>query len=240
LPFWKPLLPPTRYVLTLRSPLSVARSLEVRDGFPVQKSGQLWLDYMISALTHTAGEARLLVAYDDLLGPSAVELQRLARFLGRSVIGGEGTEGNQAAIRPDLQHHRASLQETLTDRTLPVRARLLYATLVSTLQHRQGNPTEPDRSEEAATALAGAMAEEQEPFLAENRQLRIAWEQLHMLVDGLRTELARHRVASAILERHPVWRAYRYARLTLLPTGSRREMAYVRWRRRFGVTRRDG
>jgi hypothetical protein len=41
----------------------------------------------------------------------------------------------------------------------------------------------------------------------------------------------------AALERHPMWRGYRYARLALLPTGSRREMAYVRWRRWFGVRR---
>src|ERR1700722_12084882 len=42
LPFWKRILPPSHYVICMRSPAEVAASLEQRDGLPREKSIRLW------------------------------------------------------------------------------------------------------------------------------------------------------------------------------------------------------
>ena len=53
LPFWKRVFAHCRYdasyVLSLRHPMSVARSLEKRDGFAAEKSYLLWLDHVLEA-----------------------------------------------------------------------------------------------------------------------------------------------------------------------------------------------
>src|SRR5262245_10574709 len=53
LPFWQQLLPHLWYVICLRNPAAVARSLARRDSFSADKSFSLWLTYVESALTHT-------------------------------------------------------------------------------------------------------------------------------------------------------------------------------------------
>ena len=67
LPFWQRFLPPMRYLICLRNPLDVAASLERRDGFSLEKSVDLWLTYVMSAVQHTAGRPRLFVFYEDVM-----------------------------------------------------------------------------------------------------------------------------------------------------------------------------
>jgi hypothetical protein len=246
LPFWRPLLPPTRYVLCLRSPLSVARSLQLRDGFPIDKSGRLWLDHMISALTLTATEPRLIVAYEDLVASWEPEVRRIARFLHHR---GEVTsQAIEASFRPDLQHHRASLVETVAERALPLGARMLYLGLVLALiQHRDG-PTGLDETNTAVKILTQAVAEDpvtlkglagdQQPLLDAYHRLLLVQEGLRAELESLQTDLTRQRAALAELGNHPLWRAYRSLRFALLPQGSRREGAYMRARRWLGAEHR--
>jgi len=87
LPFWKPIfrdleLQPL-YVLATRNPLSVARSLQRRNGFPHAKSYSLWMLHCVDALCGTLGQARLCIDYDELMLDAPRQLGRLGRFLGR-------------------------------------------------------------------------------------------------------------------------------------------------------------
>src|SRR6266545_6854697 len=70
LPFWKEVFIQSQlkvsYVITLRHPLSVCRSLAKRNGFDVEKSALLWLEHVISSLDGTVGENRIVVDYDLL------------------------------------------------------------------------------------------------------------------------------------------------------------------------------
>jgi hypothetical protein len=248
LPFWQPLLPPTRYVLCLRSPLAVARSLEVRDGFPVDKSGRLWMDHMISALTLTEGESRLMVAYEDLLGSSEVQVHRISQFLYHRAGSEITSPALQGSFRRDLQHHPVSLEETLSERRLPFGARMLYAGLVLALVQHRDSSTGPDEMNGAVKALIRAVAEEQptlggqdadrRPLLEAYHRLLAVQEDLHAekatlkaRAESLRAELKRYQVALAELGNHPLLRVYRSFRIALFPPGSRREMAYMRVRR---------
>src|SRR5262245_17288516 len=80
LPFWKRLLPPLHYVLCLRNPADVARSLA--HTMPVEQAMDLWHIYTASAFEHSTGQPRLMVGYDDLMAQWQQELPRLARFVG--------------------------------------------------------------------------------------------------------------------------------------------------------------
>jgi hypothetical protein len=83
--FWQPVFQhlglDDRYVIAFRNPISVIRSLEVRDGFAVEKSQLLWLEHGIDALRDTNGKRRVVLDYDALLASPVEQLRRIARFL---------------------------------------------------------------------------------------------------------------------------------------------------------------
>lgn len=85
LPFWQGVLADlgcdVRYVLVLRHPLSVARSLERRDGLSLEEGVRLWVLHLLPGLIQTAGQPRVVIDYDRLLVRPRPELNRLAKRL---------------------------------------------------------------------------------------------------------------------------------------------------------------
>lgn len=86
LPFWKTAFEhvgaDVSYVLCARHPLSVARSLNKRDGIEPEKSHYLWLHHVASSILETRGERRVVVGYDLLMQQPEAQLRRIARALG--------------------------------------------------------------------------------------------------------------------------------------------------------------
>jgi O-antigen biosynthesis protein len=86
LPFWKGIFKDltfdVRYILTLRHPLSVAKSLEKRDGLSLDKSYLMWLEHVLISLAETQGEKRVLVDFDRLMLDPDVELKRISSTVG--------------------------------------------------------------------------------------------------------------------------------------------------------------
>jgi hypothetical protein len=218
LPFWQALLPPMRYVICLRSPLSVARSLRDRDGFSSDRSGCLWLLHVASALIRTAGHPRLITSYERLVDAFEPELRRLAEFVGRA---GALTDALSreigATIRQDLCHHRNSVLETLDDRTLPFAARALYAALC---RSGQGSGEGGEDGTEDLAALARAAIEDETALTT--LRLRADHEGLQAAHERLERTVAR-------LQAHPMWRGYLRLRRAWIPEGSRREATLRRW-----------
>ena len=85
LPFWQDLFKhlgiAESYVLIIRNPISVARSLKVRNQFALEKSYLLWLEHSVEAYTHTCGMPRVVVDYDALMAHPAEQLRRIAERL---------------------------------------------------------------------------------------------------------------------------------------------------------------
>jgi hypothetical protein len=129
LPFWKPLLPPLRYVICLRNPADVALSLA--HTMPVEKAMDLWHWYTEAALEHTAGEPRVLLFYEDFMADWEAELGRLYRF----VANREGqvpqsiTQAVRDAMAEELQHHRTSPEAVVDEARLTFPAKALYLAL---------------------------------------------------------------------------------------------------------------
>jgi hypothetical protein len=128
LPFWQQLLPNMRYVVCLRSPLDVAGSLDYRNRFSAEKSSQLWLTYVNSALEHSEGRPRLVIFYEDLVDDCLRELQLLADFLGKPERA--KAVDVQRAVREftekELQHYQTSLVQASASPKIAVRPKALY------------------------------------------------------------------------------------------------------------------
>jgi hypothetical protein len=86
LPFWQSIFEYLQlnvsYVITLRNPLSVARSLGKRNNLHPEKCYHLWLDHVLPSVLLTQGAPRVLVDYDLLLGDPQKQISRIATHLG--------------------------------------------------------------------------------------------------------------------------------------------------------------
>lgn len=82
LPFWQEAFESlglqVAYVISLRDPLSVARSLESRNNFHHSWSNIMWLQHYLSAFRDTAGKTRLVVDYDLLISNPEAQVRRIA------------------------------------------------------------------------------------------------------------------------------------------------------------------
>ena len=70
-----------QYVIALRNPLSVERSLAARDGLNATHAQMLWLDHVVPLLRDTQHCSRLFVDYDLVLEHPEREIARLQAFL---------------------------------------------------------------------------------------------------------------------------------------------------------------
>jgi hypothetical protein len=109
LPFWRSVWGDLTVIVTLRNPLATARSLNRRDGMPIQEGMSLWSVHYRSLLEHTTPATRIVVDYEgscaDPVGSAAALLSRLAglRDLDPDVA--------LASVRTPLQHYRATLAD---------------------------------------------------------------------------------------------------------------------------------
>ena len=184
LPFWQKLLPPMRYVICLRNPVDIARSLERRNNFSFEKGSKLWLTYVISALQHTGGHPRLFIFYEDLMRDWPREVRRLAGFLGKpELVEQEAIQQSiQEFVEQELQHHRTSLIDAADEPKLPFPAKALYMVLhtYATYQHQQPDWEVEDATLQRALDVFGSYALE-----AVTEQERLA-----QLVTVLREQVA--------------------------------------------------
>jgi len=158
LPFWQRVVPDARYVICIRHPFAVARSLG--DMESVSKVAALWTRYMSAALRHTAGRDRHLVFYEELMLNPQAQVERLAVFVAgrggpvRATIG----EELGAIVDTSLWHHREpEAIEGGDEHSALMKAQILYSSLHTALQMNPVNgANEPSGVLEAvAAALAG-------------------------------------------------------------------------------------
>jgi hypothetical protein len=120
LPFWQRLLPRMQYLVCVRNPVDVARSLQRRDGFSLIEGIQLWLVYMRRCLEHTVGQRRAFMLYEDVMWNWSRPLQRLAAFVGQPERAEQRDVQDTARsfIVKDLQHHQTSAADSTDESQL--------------------------------------------------------------------------------------------------------------------------
>jgi hypothetical protein len=124
LPFWKSVVPGLSFVICVRSPLEVAKSLAQRNKIPLEQGMVLWHRYMRAALQDSEGSPRMIVHYEDFFSDPEAQSERLARFCGleRPAHGSL----DQSGIRSELRHHQSELGALLEFAAMPTEPKLLY------------------------------------------------------------------------------------------------------------------
>ncbi|MBL4670581.1 MAG: glycoside hydrolase family 99-like domain-containing protein [Flavobacteriales bacterium] len=137
LSFWKPIFShagaEVEYVIAMRNPLSVVRSLEKRNQFPLQKSLLLWLEHYVGAVTGTHEATRIFVDYDRLLNNPRLELARLANALCLSGLDHDGSgidEFVDTFLSKDLCHNQYTQEDLELAADIPVSVIQAYESLL--------------------------------------------------------------------------------------------------------------
>ena len=109
------------YIIAIRNPLSVVRSLQARDNFASEKSYYLWLEHMVPIILETASSRRVVVDYDLLMDNPAHEIGRMARALGleQRIDPVRLEEFQRDFLDAGLRHTRYSLKDIQLDLAAP-------------------------------------------------------------------------------------------------------------------------
>jgi len=112
LPFWRAVFEHCQfevsYILAVRNPRSVVKSLEKRDGLEIIQSYFLWFEYVISSLAFSEGCRRILVDYDLFMASPSNEIDRISKDLGLAI----DQENRQLFLSEFLDHE---LRHTVYD-----------------------------------------------------------------------------------------------------------------------------
>ncbi|PKN92541.1 MAG: hypothetical protein CVU44_15520 [Chloroflexi bacterium HGW-Chloroflexi-6] len=117
------------YVLTIRHPLSVVKSLAERDGFDHEKSYFMWLEHVISSLSNSENCNRVLIDYDLLMQSPDRELNKIAKELGLSVNQSELQKYATEFLDDSLRHTIYSPNDLLLDVACPPLVHEVYSAL---------------------------------------------------------------------------------------------------------------
>jgi len=121
-----------RYAIVLRNPVSVARSLEVRNGFSYEKSHMLWLLHVVPALLLTHGKPRCIVDYDRLIESPAAALLHVSDALGLpsdDVAAAALQEFETEFVSKDLRHSVYDTGAVASETSAPLYVSALYSEL---------------------------------------------------------------------------------------------------------------
>ena len=152
-PLWKPLLREYRLVAAVRHPESVARSLEVRDGFTRREALDLWAQYNERLLQIAHGNGDILW-FDFDAEPNEVT-SSLAGICGSLGLTFEARA--QEAFNPYLRHHHEL--EPITDRRIGDLYARLRARMAEAQPRSAARPVRIDAAERAAIPEARVLKE---------------------------------------------------------------------------------
>lgn len=124
LPFWKMLIPNLRFVICIRSPLEVVRSLDKRYSMPIQRGAYIWYQYMKLAIRDTESCPRIFVFYEDFFKNATSEIDRLVDFCGLQKTNNPSVL--YEAISDKLRHYRDETIVLLNEGNIKTEYKLFY------------------------------------------------------------------------------------------------------------------
>ncbi len=134
LPFWKKVFEhcqfDVNYVLAVRHPLSVVKSLAKRDGFDAEKSYLLWLGHVITGLLESKGNKRVLVDYDLLMQLPEHQLNRIAKCFDLALDTSDLQIYKTEFLDQELRHTLFAPNDLELDKSCPALVQEVYATLL--------------------------------------------------------------------------------------------------------------
>jgi glycosyltransferase involved in cell wall biosynthesis len=135
LPFWREVFEycnfDIKYVLVIRNPLSVAKSLQKRDGFSIFKGYLLWLAHVIESLSVLTDGSSILVDYDLLIKSPDQEIIRIAKHLKLNVSQDELLTFKNEFVDQTLRHTFFSIDDLKNDSLCPPIVTKTYDSLLN-------------------------------------------------------------------------------------------------------------
>lgn len=111
LPCWLPLLVSPVAVVVSRSPLEIARSLEMRDNMAPARALALWERYAVGVLHHLARMPSVFVHHEELMHSPLETVEKLHRELSAHVEGLRLPDEQEVLAFIDPALHRAKVAE---------------------------------------------------------------------------------------------------------------------------------
>ncbi|TMA98239.1 MAG: hypothetical protein E6J74_01890 [Deltaproteobacteria bacterium] len=146
LPFWKEAIPNMRFVICIRNPLEVARSLETRNNISIRKGPALWYRYVRASLEDTEGSPRIFSFFEDFFHNGSGEIARLLRFCGLPVPSKDSDLNS--AVASELRHHTSAIRTLLAEPCVTSECKHFYlglrAIVLPHFSRVEGDRLEPD------------------------------------------------------------------------------------------------
>lgn len=94
------------YILSVRHPASVCRSLNTRNGVDLERGQLVWLLYNLDGYRDAGASLRLVVDYDAIVGDPEGEVARMAQALSPCTnIGAEERAAAAARVEPSMRRY---------------------------------------------------------------------------------------------------------------------------------------
>jgi hypothetical protein len=133
MPFWQPIFDeigiPVTYVIAVRNPISVVKSLAKRDSMSEDKSYLLWLSHVVPSLIDTQQKPRAFIDYDRMLDDPSCALADLSRRLELPLDANSADEFSRSFLEAGLRHTRFSAADLSAVPTVPGAVKQLFAAL---------------------------------------------------------------------------------------------------------------
>jgi hypothetical protein len=152
LPFWRQAIPNMDFLICLRNPLEVAKSLQRRNLLGIEHGAWLWYLYTLAALRDTQQSPRLFSFFDDYFESRDEEVCRVLAFCGLDDC--NDTALLESAIAGELRHHESGDQLLRDEAAIPTECKKLYLGLRSILAQQDLRNIIGDESKSAALSSA--------------------------------------------------------------------------------------
>lgn len=133
LAFWRPVFVclgvRVVYVVAVRSPISVVRSILKSHQIPEEKSYILWLAHLIPALEETRDETRVFVDYDALMDDPTRELSRVSQATGLPLSASDVEEFEHEFLESELRNSRFSATDLDVVRSAPPQVKAVVSAM---------------------------------------------------------------------------------------------------------------
>ncbi len=256
LPFWKEVFLQNQlkvsFVLVIRNPLSVCRSLEKRHGFDFEKSSVLWLEYVISSLAGIADTDCVVVDYDHFVQSPDGELQRIANVLELQINPVEFEKFKDGFLSKELRHTVYDMDDLQQVSSILPLVKEVYSELLLIAEDRIQLKNESfqikishwnneyarlqpilvlaDRLNSTAMTLTAKNSE----LTAKNSELTANLVEKEIIIESLQTQLDHDRQVISVLNQQVNSKAFKLAlwfqkiRLIIIPPSSFLEKS-IRW-----------
>lgn len=130
------------YLLAIRNPVSVADSLQKRDGMDRTQSYLLWLTHTLNSVSLTKGQKRVVVNYDRLIKGPEEQVRRVADRLNLKVEEEQLNAYVADFLDSNLRHTRHTQADLASDSDCPVLVLGLYRDLLAVSQDKKDLDTD--------------------------------------------------------------------------------------------------